>query len=104
MSQSGGLGAIISGLFKQIAHVWNLALHSGFPLIFWVQPRWSVDEMTDQSGKVRMGVIKLSSDHPHYRSKQRDWVRIGMGVVRGWGKGVPSLSQRRKGEKGDRVY
>jgi hypothetical protein len=44
--------AVLLPIGRQIAYLWNVAIHSGFPLIFWVQPRWSVDEMTDQSGKV----------------------------------------------------
>jgi hypothetical protein len=30
----------------------NLLLHSGLPLFFWVRPRWSIEQMGDQTGKV----------------------------------------------------
>lgn len=46
--------ATIASFGIYVAHLWNLAIYSGFPLIFWVQPRWSVDEITDQSGKVSL--------------------------------------------------
>ncbi|KAK4683691.1 hypothetical protein P7C73_g6541, partial [Tremellales sp. Uapishka_1] len=43
------------------ASIWQIALHkystliySGFPIIFWVRPRWSLSEMGDQSDKVVM--------------------------------------------------
>ncbi|KAK1924081.1 putativepod-specific dehydrogenase SAC25 [Papiliotrema laurentii] len=35
-----------------LAHRWNVILHSGFPIFFWVKPHWTVDEIPDQSGKV----------------------------------------------------
>ncbi|WRT66530.1 uncharacterized protein IL334_003489 [Kwoniella shivajii] len=39
-------------LITWISFQWNAALHAGLPLVFWVRPRWSVDDIPDQSGKV----------------------------------------------------
>lgn len=31
----------------------NLLLHTGFPVFFWIRPKWSIEQMGDQTGKVR---------------------------------------------------
>ncbi|TYJ56433.1 hypothetical protein B9479_002836 [Cryptococcus floricola] len=40
------------GVFANLAHSWNhFVTHGGSPMIFWMRPNWSVDQMPDQSGK-----------------------------------------------------
>ncbi|WVF71324.1 hypothetical protein IAT40_006127 [Kwoniella sp. CBS 6097] len=43
---------LLTTLVAWLRHKLDLLLHSGFPVFFWVRPRWSVDEITDQTGKV----------------------------------------------------
>ncbi|WVW84092.1 hypothetical protein I302_106121 [Kwoniella bestiolae CBS 10118] len=43
---------IISTIFTWIWFQLDLIVHSGFPVFFWVRPRWSIDDVPDQSGKV----------------------------------------------------
>lgn len=31
--------------------------HFGLPIIFWVRPKWTVDQITDQTGKVSLTVF-----------------------------------------------
>ncbi|WVQ73321.1 hypothetical protein IAR50_002889 [Cryptococcus sp. DSM 104548] len=41
------------GLFASLAYFWqHFFTHSGMPIILWTRPKWSVDQIPDQSGKV----------------------------------------------------
>lgn len=48
-----------------LAHRWNVILHSGFPIFFWVKPHWTVDEIPDQSGKVSRCAVAAISQLAH---------------------------------------
>ncbi|GFZ46731.1 hypothetical protein JCM24511_03951 [Saitozyma sp. JCM 24511] len=46
------LGAALGYFAAWIAHKWDAIVYSGFPIIFWVRPRWDVSQIPDQTGKV----------------------------------------------------
>ncbi|RSH88877.1 hypothetical protein EHS25_002539 [Saitozyma podzolica] len=46
------LGAALGSFVAWIAHKWDAIIYSGFPIIFWVKPRWDVSQIPDQTGKV----------------------------------------------------
>jgi hypothetical protein len=44
--------SFIMSLWSTLAFQANLLVHTGFPFFFWVVPKWSADDMPDQTGKV----------------------------------------------------
>ncbi|KAK6909679.1 hypothetical protein I203_103700 [Kwoniella mangroviensis CBS 8507] len=42
----------LSTIFTWIWFQLDLIVHSGFPVFFWVRPKWSIDDIPDQSGNV----------------------------------------------------
>ncbi|WWD22187.1 hypothetical protein CI109_106678 [Kwoniella shandongensis] len=42
----------VSTVWAWINHQIQVIFHSGLPIFFWVRPKWSVDQMPDQTGKV----------------------------------------------------
>jgi hypothetical protein len=44
----------MSSILTNLAYQLNLLLHTGFPVFFWIRPKWSTTDMPDQTGKVSL--------------------------------------------------
>nr|XP_019011017.1 pod-specific dehydrogenase [Kwoniella pini CBS 10737]OCF49798.1 pod-specific dehydrogenase [Kwoniella pini CBS 10737] len=43
---------LLSTILNWIWFQWDLIVHSGWPGFFWVRPKWSIEDIPNQSGKV----------------------------------------------------